>query len=185
MAMKNIKILFRLFLILPICFLGCKEENKPDDSVIIYEAGDQKFGWAKGTKEGHQWEASGYWRYHANDSTLWGIDFITYSIEGFRRESFALNEIVFKKGTYAVKGTLSDLGDGHVGGSYARLAADGDAVLGVLESNDDEDGFVTITEIDSLTNTMKGFFEIYFINEEGGLKVEIKDGEFEVRLYEE
>ncbi len=31
---------------------------------------------------------------------------------------------------------------------------------------------------------MKGSFEIYFISEGGELKIEIKDGEFEVRPYE-
>ena len=63
-------------------------------------------------------------------------------------------------------------------------ADDGDALIGFMEVNDDEDGFITVSEIDTATNTMKGFFEIYFISEDKSLKIEIKDGEFEVRLYE-
>jgi hypothetical protein len=172
-----------LILVLSILIIfSCKKDE--DNSIIIYEPGDQEFGWATGTKEGKDWEASGFWRYHQSDSTYWGIDFTTYSSYETQRESFALNEIPFTTGTFQVKGGINDLGDGFVGGSFGMYADDGDVLIGFMKVNDDEDGYITISEIDTLTNTMKGFFEIYFINENESLKIEIKNGEFEVRVYE-
>jgi len=159
--------------------ISCGKED-----VIIYEAGTQEFGWAKGTKEGKKWEASGYWRYHQNDSMFWGIDFVTYSSYGAQRENFALNEIPFSIGTFSVKGGLNDLGDGLVGGNLGMFADDGDAIVGSLKVNDDENGYITISEIDPSTSTIRGSFEIYFISDSGSQKIEIKDGEFEVRPYE-
>ncbi len=172
---------FILLLAILCTLISCKDDD--DQMVVIYDAGDQEFGWATGTREGHAWEASGYWRYHQNDSTYWGINFVTYSSYGAMRESYALNEIPFAIGTFPVKGGLRDLGDGFVGGNYGRLADDGDASLGTLPINDDEDGFITISSIDSTTNTIKGFFEVYFRSEDHLLKIEIKDGEFEVTPY--
>lgn len=119
-----------------------------------------------------------------NDSTLIGISFETYNEYGDRRESYSLNEIPGKPGTYSIKGSYLNVGDGFVGGTYARLAADGDAVIGLLEVNDDKNGFVTVTEFDEATQTVKGTFEIYFTNENRNSFVEIKDGVFEVKLYE-
>lgn len=169
-------------LLIGILFISsCKKENM----VVIYEAGDQEYGWAKGTKEGYDWEASGYWRYHRNDSTHWGIDFVTYSSYGAERENITLNEIPYSTGTYPVRGRIRDLGDGFVGGSFGMRADDGDALIGYLEPNNDENGYITVSEIDTMTNTMKGFFEIYFISVDGSLKIEIKDGEYEVGLYGE
>ncbi|HHB51573.1 MAG TPA: hypothetical protein ENK75_00795 [Saprospiraceae bacterium] len=180
--MKITKIIFSLLLIAVVISYGCKKEVSP---VIIYDAGDQEFGWATGMKEGHQWNASGYWRYHTNDSTYWGINFVTYTSYGAQREHFALNEIPFSKGTFSIKGGINNLGDGFIGGDFGFFADDGDALIGYMQPNENENGFLEITEIDFSTRTIKGFFEIYFISEDESLKIEIKDGEFEVRLYEE
>ncbi len=165
-----------------LAIVSCKKED--DGVVIIYEPGTQEFGWAKGTKEGKAWEASGFWRYHQDDSTHWGIDFYTYSSFGEQREHFALNEIPFSVGSFSVKGKIGDLGDGFVGGSFGQWGDDGDVLIGFMEVNEEENSFITISEIDTLTATMKGFFEIHFISEDESLKIEIKEGEFEVRLYE-
>jgi hypothetical protein len=162
--------------------VSCKKED--DGVVIIYEPGEQEFGWAKGTKEGKAWEASGFWRYHQNDSTYWGINFITYSDYGAQRESFGLNEIPFSIGSFPVKGGVNDLGDGFVGGYFGQWADDGDVIIGFMNVNEKENSFITISEMDTLTATMKGFFEIHFISEDESQKIEIKNGEFEVRLYE-
>ncbi len=177
--MKKINFIILLFGLLAI--ISCKRE---DDEVIIYDPGDQEFGWATGTKKGKAWEASGFWRYHQNDSTYWGINFTTYSSYGAQRETFALNEIPFSLGTFPVKGKINDLGDGFVGGSFGQWADDGDALIGGMYVNDDKNGFITISEMDTVTNTMKGFFELYFISDDKSLKVEIKDGKFDVRPYE-
>jgi hypothetical protein len=150
----------------------------------IYKAGDKEFGSATGTRSGQQWEASGLWRYHSEDSTLIGLTFQTFNDFGEARERYSLNEIPAELGTYTVRGTYGDLGDGFVGGSYSRLAADGDALIGRLDVNDDKNGFVEITSFNENTKTVKGTFEIYFANDTKTTLVEIKDGEFEVRLYE-
>ena len=176
------KLLNYLILLVSVSFLICC--GKEEKEVIIYDAGNQEFGWAIGTKEGVQWEASSYWRYHQNDSTFCGINFVTYTSYGAERENFALNEIPLSIGTYSVSGELSDLGDELVGGSLSLSIDDGDVGGVSLKVNDDKSSYITITEINSSTNTMKGFFEIYFIHESGELKIEIKDGEFEVRPYE-
>ncbi|MCW5922918.1 MAG: hypothetical protein KIS77_11275 [Saprospiraceae bacterium] len=175
--MKQLNFIF-LFICL-VSAISCKKE----DDVIIYGPGKQEFGWAKGTKEGKAWEASGFWRYHQNDSTLWGIDFYTYSSFGEQREHFALNEIPLSIGTFPVKGRISDLGDGFVGGSFGQWGDDGDVLIGFMGINDKKHSFITISEIDTLTDTMKGFFEIHFISDDESLKIEIKNGKFEVRLY--
>jgi len=175
------KLLNYLVLLVSVLLLVCcgKEEN-----VIIYEAGNQEFGWATGTREGQDWEASSYWRYHLNDSTFRVINFLTYTSFGAERENFSLSEIPLSTGTFTVGGSSTDLGDGLVGGSLSLSTDDGDVGGVSLKVNDDKNSYVTITEINSSTNTMKGFFEIYFIHESGELKVEIKDGEFEARPYE-
>lgn len=170
-----------LLSILVLLFASCADD---EPAVPIYEAGDMMFGWARGTRSGQQWGASGYFQFHQNDSTLIGISFVTYNEYGDRRESYSLNEIPAKPGTYIVKGSYSNVGDGFVGGNYVRLAADGDVVIGYLSVNDDKNGFVTITDFDEATQTVKGTFEIYFTNENRNSFVEIKDGVFEVRLYE-
>ena len=125
-----------------------KDEDNP---TTIFEPGDQEFGWATGTKEGKDWEASGFWRYHLSDSSYWAIDFTTYSSYGAKRENITLNEIPFSKSTFSVKG--NDLGDGFVGGSFGMWADDGDALIGFMEVNDDEDGFITVSEIDTATGS--------------------------------
>ena len=172
------KLLNCLILLVSVSFLICcgKEEN-----VIIYEAGNQEFGWATGIKEGAQWEASGYWRYHLNDSTLRVIKFVTYSSDGSQRENFTLSYLPLSVGTFSVKQN-PDLANGVVRGSFSMF--EGDASIGGLDINENEDSFITISEVNTSTNTMKGSFEIYFISEGGELKIEIKDGEFEVRPYE-
>ncbi|WP_020536928.1 hypothetical protein [Lewinella cohaerens] len=43
---------------------------------------------------------------------------------------------------------------------------------------------MTITGFDEATQTVKSTFEIYFTNENRNSFVEIKDGVFEVKLYE-
>lgn len=156
--------------------------NKKED-VIIYEAGNQEFGWATGKRACQDWEASGLWRYHLNDSTFRVINFVTYS-SGAERENFSLSEIPLSTGTYSVGGGSGDLGDGLVGGRLSLSADDGDVDAGFLNVNDEENSYITISEIDLSTNTIKGFFEVYFITESGDWKVEIEDGEFEVRPYE-
>lgn len=178
--MNKINLIFLLFVIF--AAISCQKED--DGMVIIYEPGNQEFGWAKGTKEGKAWEASGFWRYHQNDSTYWGIDFTTYSKQGEQRENFSLNEIPFSVGSFPVKGKINDLDDGFVGGSFGQWGDDGDVLIGFMNLNEKENSFITISEIDTLTGTMKGFFEIHFISEDESLKIEIKNGEFEVRLYE-
>jgi hypothetical protein len=170
-----------LLLSLILLFVACSDE---EIAIPQYYAGDQEFGWATGTRSGKEWEASGYWQYHQNDSTLIGISFETYNEFGDRRESYSLNEIPVKPGTYTIKGSYLDVGDGFVGGTYSRLAADGDAVIGLLEVNNDKNGFVTVTEFNTDTKIVKGTFEVYFTNENNINPVEIKDGKFELQLYE-
>jgi len=173
------KLLNYLVLLVSVSFLLCC--GKEEKEVIIYEAGNQEFGWATGTKEGAQWEASGYWQYHLNDSTLTSIKFVTYNSEGVQREKISIGYIPLSEGTLSIKRN-PDVNNGIARGSYSM--SDGDVSLGGLEVNENENSYITISQIDSLTNTIKGFFEVYFISESGGLKVEIKDGEFEVRPYE-
>ena len=175
-------VFFSVLLIGILFHSSCKD--KDDDLNTIYEPGNQKFGWATGKKDGKMWESSGFWRYHQNDSTFWGIDFYTYSPFGEQREHYALNEIPLSKGTFPIKGKINDLGDGFVGGSFGLWGDDGDVLLGFMNLDDEEDSYLNISELDTLTKTIKGFFEIHFISEDESLKIEIIDGEFEVRLYE-
>ncbi len=167
-------------LVFPIVMLLVISCTKKED-IIIYEAGNQEFGWAIGTKEGIQWEASGFWRYHLNDSTHKVIKFVTYSSDGAQRENFTLSYLPLSVGTFSVK-NIPDLANGVVHGSFSMF--EGDASIGGLDVNENEDSFITISEVNTSTNTIKGSFEIHFISDDGELKVEIKDGEFEVRPYE-
>lgn len=178
--MKNM--FFKLLLFGFLAVSACKKDK--DDNVVIFTPGEQVFGWAKGVKEGKAWEASGYWRYHTDDSTHVGIDFKTYSEFGELREDIGLNEIPLSLGTYTIKGSIYDLGDNFVGGSYGLLIDDGDVAGGIFFVDENEDNFITITEIDMLTNIIKGFFQLHFIDESKNFKLEIKDGEFELRLYQ-
>jgi len=175
----KLKSYFSILLVVILFSTSCKKED-----VIIYEAGNQEFGWATGTKSCEDWEASGYWQYHQSDSTLVGVTFATYTSYGAERESFSLNEIPLSVGTYPIGGSSSDIGDGLVGGSYGMSGDDGDTHLGSLKVNEDKNGCITVSEIDMSTKTIKGSFQVFFISDSGGLKVEIKNGEFEVRLYE-
>ena len=65
----------------------------------------------------------------------------------------------------------------------ARVARAGDILLGTMDVNDEKESFITITQIDIITNTVEGFFEIYFISEDKTKKLDIKDGEYDVSLY--
>jgi len=183
--MPQIKYIMKLtcsFITLFITVLFIVSCSKED--VIIYEAGNQEFGWATGTKSCEDWEASGYWQYHQSDSTLVGVTFATYTSYGAERENISLNEIPLSLGTYPIGGGSGDIGDELVGGRYSMSGDDGDAHLGSLKVNEDKNGCITISEINMSTKTIRGSFRVFFISDSGELKVEIKKGEFEVRLYE-
>lgn len=137
-----------------------------------------------GSKSGQQWESSGYWEPYPNDTTIATVIFETFNEAGKPQEAYGLNDIPLIPGTYSIMGSYSDEYDGFVGGIYVRLAPNGEAVLERLQVNDEKNGFVTISEYNSETKTLKGSFDMYFISENNASSVEIVDGTFEIRLLE-
>ena len=181
--MKNIPY-FIIVLFFSICLLTCSK----DDPVIIYEPGAQTDGWATGLKGGQEWEASGFARRHEANSSLIGIDFVTYNKEGSIRESYATNEIPLKIGYTIVKYGFHELGDNYAGGSAGMLGSDGDLLEASYRTNNDKEGFIKITSVDSISNRVAGEFELFFIqktsyNDSHHLdKLELTEGRFEVRI---
>ncbi len=176
------------FLSLVLLFFSCKK----DEPVIIYEAGDQQFGWAKGTKGGQEWEASGFAQYHQNDSLFIGLTFRTFTAWGALREDLGTNELLLKPGHYEVKYGIRDLGDGYVGGSAGMWGSDGDVLKAFYNVNNDKDGFIQIESVDTIGGmiTISGEFELFYVRDDSysdssyPKRIEIKDGEFEVGFYQ-
>ncbi len=176
------------FLLLVLLFFSCKK----DEPVIIYEAGDQEFGWARGTKGGQAWEASGFAQYHLEDSLLFALILRTYSTEGFIRESLNANEISLTPGNYKVKYSAYELGDGYVGGGAGIWGSDGDVLKAFYNVNNDKDGFIQIESVDTIGGmiTISGEFELFYVRDDSysdssyPKRIEIKDGEFEVGFYQ-
>ncbi len=176
------------FLLLVLLFFSCKK----DEPVIIYEAGDQEFGWARGTKGGQEWEASGYLQYHLEDSSKLLLFFRTFTREGFMREDLNANEIPLSPGYYEVKYGIRDLGDGYVGGGAGIWGSDGDVLKASYNVNNDKDGFISIESVDTIGGmiTISGEFELFYLRDDSysdssyPKRIEIKGGEFEVGFYQ-
>ena len=181
--MKNIPY-FIIVLFFSICLWTCSK----DDPVIIYEPGPQTDGWATGLKSGQEWEASGFARKHGEDSTFIGLNFVTYNQEGSLRENYATNEIPLKPGYTIVKYSLRDLGDNYVGSFASILGSDGDLLEASYRTNNDKEGFIKITSVDTISNMVAGEFELFFIQKTSYNdshhpdKLELTQGYFEVRI---
>lgn len=173
-------------------FAACeKEELTRQPPVIIYEAGNQENGWATGTKEGEEWEASGLARRHADDSLFVIISFHTFSNEGALRENIVLSEIPLVIGKYEIQFASGDLKDNFVRSSGGVMGSDGDVAEMIYITNDDKAGFIQINAYHPETNTIEGEFELFFKNHENFADnvfypaiLEIENGKFEVEIIE-
>jgi hypothetical protein len=176
-----------LFLLLT---AGCSKERF---GIPIFESGSMATGKVAAFKNGIAWLASGAALRHddGNDEFI-GIYAGTFSEEGFERESILLNEIPVKKGVYPIKGSLRDIYDGFVGGSYITLTDDGDAIDDVYLIDESAVGNQLVIEsVDTLTNIIRGNFTVSFRmdpdewdtrNMINPIKVKFSNGVFEVRL---
>ena len=172
-------------ILLPLSFLflsTCQKQEEP--SIQIFYPGEQEFGWASGIRGDQQWEASGYWEPYPGDSTVISITFETYDEATVPQEIYGLNDIPLEIGTYTIQGDYSDTGNGFVGGTYVRLAPNGISVSRRLQINNDVNGFITISEYNSSTNTIAGSFEMFFVSEDSSELVEVTEGTFELMIPE-
>ena len=184
--MKNI--ICPLFLI---CLLGysCTKE----DVVPIFQPGPMTYGWAKGHKNGNSFTASGEARKHYDrPNEYFGIIFETYSTEGFKREDIVLSAIAYSTFEYMVSGKTPGVGEtivaGIAGGFYGTSTDDGDVGEDYYIVDESPNNKLTITELDTINNIVKGRFHVEFIHDPNDSKtnpnnpdkVVFSDMEFEV-----
>jgi len=157
----------KLFLLLICCLLiTCK---KDEITLPIFHPGPLDTGYCEAFRDGKRWKATAFARHHWGIEGYIGLDFVTYSEFGERREKIALNEISIKEGKHFLRGGILDVYDGFVGSSFGVHESDGD-VLGPLYllKEDFENGYVLITKMDTVSNVVEGMFnEIRFYNSSG------------------
>ncbi|GJM34375.1 MAG: hypothetical protein DHS20C18_33760 [Saprospiraceae bacterium] len=181
--MKNIVYTLLIFVLL----IGCKKETL---DIQVYFPGSMTYGKVTAMKGNKDWIASGLALRHGDRPDEYiGIYAGTFSEEGFRRERIYFNEVPIAEGEYIVKGLTQY--DGFIGTSYSTLADDGDIVEDVYISDDTRsDNRLTITEIDTVINMVKGTFHVTFIlpnpaekiNPQNPDRITFSNGEFEVQL---
>ena len=169
---------------------GCeKDDGLP---VPIYEAGPMTYGSVTAKKNGVDFSASAIAFINTQPPYDVGFKFGTESVNGFRRESVRLNDIKYEAKTYAI-GPYDERDDGVVGPAYATLTDDGDVQEDVYRWDETAtDNFLTVSEIDTVANIMKGTFTITFVidpdrekrNPANPDKVVFSDAEFEASFFE-
>lgn len=183
--MKQITIM-SLFIFL----LSCSKE---DIFTPIYQAGNMEYGWVSAQKNGHDFLASG-WAIKLKDysDSYFGIQFRTETIEGFEREFFGFSEIKLETGTYQVSGehfTINQTPDDIIGASYGTSQLDGDVSEDNYQLNESKSNRLTVTEIDTINNMVKGTFQVWFkidqsnrekVNPNNPDNVSLTNGSFEL-----
>ena len=156
--MKNRIYLYITFVLLSI---SC---NKDDVPVNIFEPGAMEFGSAMAEKNEVQWSASAKAGKEKNFKDYFTISLCTFNAFDEKRESLFFTKIPFSTGSYPVKtclGIPDSCEMGFVSSAYSRLSSDGDAVLAAYFINDEKSNYLNITTIDTITNIVKGDFEIH------------------------
>lgn len=167
--------------------MSCKRnEPTPEIPTTIFQPGDQMNGWLKGKKNGLKFEASAHIQNHLDTASFFIIQFTTFSEEGFLRENIAFNKIPYRQQEYEVKGTVNLTYDGYVGTVYYRVNGDGHSSDGKYLMDESTQNTLTITEIDTVQNIVRGTFDVSYIRVEPDesdvypLNIHFSEGEFEV-----
>ncbi len=178
------------FLILSFIFLlvfSCGKNDrliKPEPEPLF--PGSQEYGWAKGMKNGDEWEASAVASYHSDDSTYAGMIIDAFNANGFLRESIGFNEIPIKVGMNTIRGTAFDVYDGFIGNGYDRWGSDGDVLTARYILDEDYNNTLEITKVDLSTETIEGVFsaryDIEFDNRPYPEIVEFKNIKFSAQI---
>lgn len=163
-----------IFLIL-VVFYSCKDDDPlgTNEAVIIYESGDQEYGWATGKKNGVEFAASGMGITHSDKpEEYFGLRFNTYSIEGDERESFSFNKIAYDTRIFTVSGAYDTIYNGLVGsGGYLRLYGDGDVLGEVYILDESQNNYLEVISFDTINNLITGKFDVSFIIDDSFPKV--------------
>ncbi|MBI1226900.1 MAG: hypothetical protein GC192_16835 [Bacteroidetes bacterium] len=168
--------------------IGCKKEEK----VPIFHPGDMTYGRMDAKKNGKNWIASSSAQNYDNIHSLFALDAVTYSEEGFLREELFLNKIPKKVGKYVVSGPYNDIIDDFIGSAYHTLEDDGDVLEDTWDVDETAaDNYLEITFIDTIENIVKGNMTVSFkISTDGGKrnadnpdKVKFSKGAFDVTFF--
>jgi hypothetical protein len=159
--MKTNMILMAAALFL-LCAACCKK-----DELEIFEPGDQAYGTMQADKKVNwigkeKWTASGVAiREQEQPDRLFRIGGRTYSEDGEERESLTIFEIPLSKGTYPIFTNREDA-QSKVYAVYGRRISDGDVVGALYRPTKSNQNCITVTEIDTVSGTVKGRFRVEF-----------------------
>lgn len=185
--------LFRITIILSYILLfstNCKKEKL---DIPIYFPGSTEYGEASAKKAGQDWSASAFGQLHSGNSEYFGVTFVTFSEDGFLRETIYLNEIPIRTGVFEVKRTIAGIYDGFVGSNYGTSLDDGDVADDYYYLDEEiDDNILEVTFIDTITMMARGTFNLNFVRSENDQnpnpinpeKVEFSEGTFEVQIIE-
>ena len=149
-------------------YSACKKDDVP---VNIFEPGSMEFGSAMAEKNGSHWLASAEALKEKNYKDYFSLSFATYNMYDEKRESISFSKIPFSVGSYPATTCVQNIPDscmpGYVSSLYGRFSSDGDAVLAFYTINERKTNYLNITAIDTVTNIVKGDFEIHVKIESG------------------
>ena len=87
-----------------------------------------------------------------------------YTQYGERRQSFYINKIPFKVGTYAMKADADHhKDDGFLYSNFSTTGSDGDVLIDLYDLDDAKikDCFVKVEKVDSVARRISGTFQVY------------------------
>lgn len=123
---------------------------------------DPHWGTVTALKEGKFWKATGFAEHlTAIPNTLY-MQLDSLSGGGNIVEKCAISKLPLKVGTYPIAKTAININDNKVGANF--YFKNDDELLGYYETPDvDSSGFITLLSYDSVTQEIRGTFELTFI----------------------
>lgn len=165
------------------------------EAIQIWEAGNQEFGWAEGSKNGAEWEASGIWTHLLApnllelDSSSFVIILTTKTSWGANREFISIKSFYWdevEEGTYDVFSSENQTSN-IIEAGYSLAQDDGDVLWAIYDLDESEHNFITIDYLDRENRIVGGTFQLHFNQktevEELPDKVRFSEGKFEVSQY--
>ncbi len=158
--------------------IGCSKDFSPDYSD----------GFATAQFNGSDWKATARAVEYLKDT--FGLECNVYNKNGILRQSVGAVNIPLKLGKYTSFRPTGHIPDNRVDCGYFRFISDGDVISESYNLMQEDDNFITISNIDTVTGLIKGTFKLSFkldtllgkYNEEAPDFVKFENGEFEVLL---